>query len=139
MEQINLFDLSEIVQEDKKIVVIKNEIIKENITGTKVVNIKKRGITYDRYIGRGVGEQGKWGNPFIIGDEDGWGKSFHNPEFYCKTRDEACDRHMEWILTQTELLDSLHELKGKVLGCFCKPKRCHGDNLIILIESGKYC
>jgi hypothetical protein len=25
-------------------------------------------------------------------------------------------------------------LKGKVLGCFCKPKECHGDILVELVE-----
>jgi hypothetical protein len=30
---------------------------------------------------------------------------------------------------QPDLVNDLHELKGKKLGCFCKPKRCHGDFL----------
>ena len=31
-------------------------------------------------------------------------------------------------------VNSLDELKDKRLGCFCKPKSCHGDILIELIE-----
>ena len=31
-------------------------------------------------------------------------------------------------------LKDLHELKGKTLGCFCKPKRCHGDILVELVS-----
>lgn len=29
---------------------------------------------------------------------------------------------------------SLHELDGKILGCFCKPDKCHGDVLIKLLN-----
>jgi hypothetical protein len=31
-------------------------------------------------------------------------------------------------------LGRLHELKGKKLGCWCKPQACHGDILTKLIE-----
>ena len=41
----------------------------------------------------------------------------------------------EWIQKQPGLMNNLHELKGKVLGCWCKPKPCHGDMLIELIEN----
>ena len=27
-------------------------------------------------------------------------------------------------------MDSLLELKGKTLGCWCKPEDCHGDILV---------
>lgn len=26
-------------------------------------------------------------------------------------------------------------MKGKILGCFCKPKSCHGDILVELVEN----
>lgn len=81
---------------------------------TTVVN--KRKEPYDVYIGRGS----KWGNPFVIG-KDG-------------TREEVIAKYRKWILKRTELLNDLHELKGKTLGCFCKPQACHGDVLIKLIE-----
>ena len=80
----------------------------------KVVNLRKE--KYDVYIGRGS----KWGNRFVIG-KDG-------------DRDEVIRRYREWILNYKELLSSLHELKGKVLGCFCKPKACHGDVLVELVN-----
>lgn len=35
-------------------------------------------------------------------------------------------------MTQPKLLNSLHELKGKTLACFCAPKACHGDVLLEL-------
>ena len=80
----------------------------------KVVNLRKE--RYDIYIGRGS----KWGNKFVIG-KDG-------------DREEVVRRYREWILNNKELLGSLHELKGKVLGCFCKPKACHGDVLVELVN-----
>jgi len=63
------------------------------------------------------------GNPFTIG-KDG-------------TREEVVEKYREWIKTQHHLMNSLNELKDKVLGCFCHPKSCHGDVLIELIEKEK--
>lgn len=80
----------------------------------KVVNVRTE--RYDVYIGR----PSKWGNPFVIG-KDG-------------SRDEVVQRYEQWILTQDDLLKDLHELKGKTLGCFCKPAACHGDILVKLVE-----
>ena len=82
--------------------------------GSRVVHCKRD--SYDVYIGRGS----KWGNPFKIGiDGD---------------REEVIEKYRQWILGEPRLLDSLHELEGKVLGCWCSPKPCHGDVLIELTE-----
>ena len=89
---------------------------------TIVVN-KKTNPVYDVYIGRGS----KWGNPF----SHSYGTM---ARFKVDTRQEAIEAYRQWILTQPELLNSLQELKGKVLGCFCKPLDCHGDVLVDLIE-----
>ena len=90
---------------------------------TRVVHCKKE--PYDVYIGR----PSKWGNPFThIKDRK------TKAEFVVETRKESIDRYREWILNQPELLKSLPELKCKVLGCWCKPKSCHGDILVELIE-----
>lgn len=83
---------------------------------TKIVHCKRE--KYDVYIGRPT----KWGNPFEIG-KDG-------------TREEVIDKYRKWIKTQKHLLNSLHELKDKILGCFCFPKSYHGNILIELIEKG---
>lgn len=77
----------------------------------RVVNLKKE--KYDVYIGRGS----KWGNPFKP-------KDYSNEE-----RNRVCDEFEKWFWT-TNLPNQLYELKGKTLGCFCKPKRCHGDFLV---------
>jgi hypothetical protein len=79
---------------------------------TKVVNC--RIDKYDVYIGRPT----KWGNPFRIG-RDG-------------SRLEVIRKYRSWIMGNDDLLASLHELKDKRLGCFCSPKRCHGDILVEL-------
>jgi len=90
---------------------------------TKVVN--KHYEEYDVYIGRGS----KWGNPYThIKDKK------TKAEFIVETREEAVEKYEEWIRQQPELLASLWELRGKRLGCFCKPASCHGDILVKLIE-----
>lgn len=90
-----------------------------------VVHCKKS--PYDVYIGRGS----KWGNPYT---------HLTRPTaalFKCDTREEAIEEYRYYILKKPELLECLHELKGKVLGCWCKPLSCHGDVLEELVK--EYC
>jgi len=84
---------------------------------TRVVHFSN---PHDVYIGR----PSKWGNPFEIG-KDG-------------TRSDVIARYEEWVRTQPQLLSELHELDGKTLGCWCKPKACHGDVLVKLIQEQKF-
>lgn len=57
-----------------------------------------------------------WGNPFIM-DADG-------------TRDEVCDWYEKhYIPYKKSLRDKIKNLKGKILGCYCYPNRCHGETL----------
>ncbi len=81
---------------------------KRGIAG--VVNLRKN--PYDVYIGR----PSFWGNPFEIG-KDG-------------NRYEVLIKYEDYLNANPEMLAKLKELDGKVLGCFCKPKPCHGDVLI---------
>ena len=82
---------------------------------TCVVN--KYRDSYDVYIGRGS----KWGNPFKIGIDG--------------TREDVIEQYRDWIQTQPHLLNSLEELRGKILGCFCSPQACHGDILVELLNN----
>lgn len=91
---------------------------------TRVVHCKKE--PYDVYIGR----PSKWGNPFTH-------KAGTKAHYIVSSREEAIRKYREWILQQPELLASLPELKGKVLGCWCKPQSCHGDVLVELVN--KFC
>jgi hypothetical protein len=45
----------------------------------------------------------------------------HCREFHDIYRKQVIEKYRELILTKGEILDSLHELEGKVLGCWCKP------------------
>lgn len=83
---------------------------------TVVVNMR-HGAKFDVYIGR----PSKWGNPFKIG-KDG-------------TRAEVIAKYLEYVKTQPWLLECLGELRGKRLGCFCKPAACHGDVLAALADN----
>jgi len=83
---------------------------------TRVVHCKRE--PYDVYIGR----PSKWGNPFKSG-RDG-------------TLEEVLEKYRQHILSRPDLLAALHELEGKTLGCWCKPKPCHGDVLIELLAGG---
>lgn len=83
----------------------------------RVVHCKR--ARYDVYVGR----PSRWGNPFAIG-RDG-------------TRDEVITRYEEWVQTQPSLMAALPELRGKVLGCWCAPARCHGEVLLRLLEGAE--
>lgn len=81
---------------------------------TRVVN--RRFEPFDVYIGRPT----KWGNPFLI-----------TPAL---TRAMAIEKYREHILASPVLMSALPELRGKTLGCWCKPLPCHGDVLTQLIQ-----
>ena len=83
----------------------------------KVVHNKKE--QFDVYIGR----PSKWGNPYS--HQEGT-----LAEFKVETREEAVQKFKEYLLNNKELMESLPELKGKILGCWCAPKSCHGDILL---------
>ena len=81
----------------------------------RVVHCKKE--PFDVYIGRGIlgGEKSKWGNPFSH-------QTGTLAEFKVNSRKEAIQKFEEYLLYNKALMDSLEELRGKVLGCWCKPK-----------------
>ncbi len=74
---------------------------------------------HDVYIGR----PSKWGNPF---------SHLHASRalFSVATREDAVECYEKWIRKQPELVkQAREELRGKVLGCWCAPRACHGDVL----------
>ena len=82
---------------------------------TKVVHIYQE--PYDIYIGRaGWGESGYFGNPFKLGNAIR-GSTIEKYKTYFYNRLENDPEFKKRILA----------LKNKTLGCFCKPKACHGD------------
>jgi hypothetical protein len=78
----------------------------------KTIVIHKRNMhSGDVYIGR----PSKWGNPFILG-RDG-------------NRQQVIQKYEQYLLNNARLIQSVHELKGKRLACWCAPAPCHGDVL----------
>src|SRR6266568_4136135 len=89
---------------------------RESTMQTVVVNIYNE--QFDAYIGRaGRGEDGYFGNPFRMGNGT--------------SREDAVERFQRYfadrIEKDSEFKRRVLALKGKRLGCFCKPKACHGD------------
>jgi hypothetical protein len=61
-----------------------------------------------------------WGNPYELG-KDG-------------DRDTVCESYMYYFKKKLSLHQQLMDIKGKVLGCWCYPERCHGNYLIDLAD-----
>ena len=103
---------------------------------TNVVNLRKE--KYDIYIGRSTSNKFHYGNPFTHLKSDTLAK------VVVGSREESIDCYREWLSGQgwkdieqerrLWILDRLKYLKGKTLGCFCKPLDCHGDILAELAE-----
>lgn len=95
---------------------------------TEVINVRNAPSGWQDnpkyvYIGRKNARynlpQSKWRNKFVL-NKDG-------------TREEVVEKYRQYIL-KSNLVNDLHELKDKILVCWCKPKKCHGDVLIELLE-----
>ncbi len=141
----------------------KQELVKKGYTDFEEWIVGKDNV----YIGRNMshyitGATGSiWGNPFVVANPNknhksnmrtytpvklgyslvkpGYtpvklGYSLVKPGY---TLDESLAKYRQYIESTPELTKRLHELKGKTLGCWCKPNRCHGDILVELVE--KYC
>lgn len=89
----------------------------------RVVHCKKE--PFDVYIGR----PSVWGNDYSH-------KHDSVAKFYCLTREAAIEyyeRDLRELLTQERefvIENFLRPIAGKVLGCWCAPKPCHGEVLI---------
>ena len=83
---------------------------------TRVVHV--RHAKFDRYIGRAFAEfaSSDYGNPFHL-----------NP--YASREDVILEFVVYWYAPEQKWLRDLAvlELTGTTLGCWCKPKLCHGD------------
>jgi len=62
-----------------------------------------------------------FGNPFELGPDG--------------DRDTVCDSYEIYFGRKYSLHDRVLGLKGKVLGCWCYPERCHGNHFIELLEA----
>lgn len=82
-----------------------------------------------------IGRSSPLGNPFRVKNNSD------------KERDRVCDAYEMWIADKIKQLNPvvcselrrLYELSKKgdlTLGCFCSPKRCHGDTIKRILETG---
>lgn len=71
------------------------------------------------YMGGWKLPKSKWFNPYSV-------------KKYGRT--DAVKLYQEHIINHRELFNSLTELNGKQLACWCHPNSCHGDVLIKLFN-----
>jgi hypothetical protein len=84
------------------------------VPATRVVHCRRE--PYDVLIDRST----PLGNPFVIG-RDG-------------DRDQVIAAYGRYLAGRPDLLAMIPALRGKRLGCWCKPAACHGDTLARLAD-----
>jgi len=106
-----------------KVINIRVAELRNGSAGSRMYNSLQEWLDADpnhMYIGRDMtfyvpgAEQSKWHNPY-------------------STRAWALKNSLEMYkehIKDSGLKKDLKELKGKTLGCWCKPGRCHGDVLV---------
>jgi hypothetical protein len=72
----------------------------------------------DRFVR--IDRNSELGNPFELGPDG--------------DRDTVCDSFEIYFGRKYSLHDRVLGLKGKVLGCWCYPERCHGNHFIELLQ-----
>ena len=92
----------------------------------RVVHCKRE--RHHVYIGRNPKgtPPSKWGNRFVVGVHGARGEciALHERELRERARREL-----------DALTAELDELRGLVLGCWCAPRACHGDVLVLLANA----
>lgn len=86
-------------------------------------------ITEARAAGRFVDirRPSRWSNPFSHLEHS-------RARFKVRSVGEALASYALWLPDQVELMADLHMLVGKVLGCVCAPRPCHGYILARLAD-----
>jgi len=92
----------------------------------RVVHFKKS--DHDFYVGR----PSNWGNPFTH-------KRGTQADVVLDSREDAVDAFRKWLAGEEYqdvepkrrqwILDNVHLLEKKILGCWCYPKQCHAEIL----------
>lgn len=95
-----------------------------------MIKVGKKWDANAQYIGRGS----PMGNPFVMENQSD------------AERNRVCDEYEQWIrkqiannnpriINELRRLNAIHNEKGELtLGCFCAPKRCHGDFIKTILE-----
>jgi hypothetical protein len=89
--------------------------VAEGPGGTQLVNGRTEDV--DRWIDR----RSRFGNPFKLVEDGG----------EIESRERSVDLYEGWFRGQlrqnAEFRNALSDLRGKRLGCWCLPQRCHGE------------
>lgn len=115
----SVFEVSEITDETTVVNVSKKEL------GNYKDFVEWSADPSNVYIGRNMSfyvkgaKASKWANPFDV-------KKFG--------RERCIEKYKDYLLSNRSLLNSIMELKGKKLGCWCKPEACHGDVLVEVLK-----
>lgn len=92
--------------------------------------VNKRTHPYDVYIGRGS----IWGNPYSH-------LKATKAKYKVGSRQETIECYRLWLWEEIKsgriTKQMLIELDGKVLGCYCVPKSCHGEVILRAIQWAK--
>lgn len=97
----------------------------------RVVNVRRDAAIiadaklHGRYVYIGRGKDSVWGNPYT-----------HIPTGtlaqFVVPYDQVLSKYEEHVRSSAMLMNRLGTLRGKVLGCFCVPRPCHGHVLVKL-------
>ncbi len=90
---------------------------------TTLVNVSRHGRDGVEMIDRST----QFGNPFRL-EKDGGDY----------TRESSVEAYREWFLEKIEddpeFKQSVEALRGETLGCWCKPKACHGEVILAYLR-----
>lgn len=90
---------------------------------TELVNVSRHGKDGVRMIDRDT----RFGNQFRLKEDGG--------EY---TREESVAQYESWFKEKVQSDDdfraAVEELRGETLGCWCKPKPCHGDVILAYLR-----
>ena len=90
---------------------------------TRVVNLRRE-PDFDVYIGRGGrGFDGTFGNPYTVKQHGRKAMDLFRAYFERRVAEDPDFRR------------DVLALKGKTLGCFCKPGPCHGDVIAAWVDA----
>ncbi len=116
--------------------------VEKSETVTTVVNLSND--EYDEYIGRGrkqythmmtegikPGEEGWMGNPHPIGLCERCSEHHTRDECIVAFKKDFGSKIKSDSLFQNQVI----ALRGKRLGCYCKPEACHGDVIKAWLDS----
>lgn len=91
----------------------------------RVVNLRREDLGDAVYVGRASPRRGLaasiFANPYRV-DVDG-------------TRADVIEKYRQHVLGRQELLNRLHELRGRRLACWCSPEPCHASVLAELVDA----